>query len=88
MKIFTVAAVIQLYTQVRETTQVFLESLLLAAWQNVTDFFPAFIQALAAKDWSEVLVRLLILVGTVVMVYRLVRKMPLTVLKLVPTDNF
>ena len=64
----------------------FVGSLLSAAWQNVIDFFPAFIEAIVAKDWSEACIRLLIIASAVLMIYRLVRKMPFVALRSVWAD--
>lgn len=81
MQIFSTEMIPEIYVQSREFAQVFFGALLSAAWQNIVDFFPALIEALAAKDWSEAIIRLLVLAGTVVMIYRLVRKMPFMALK-------
>lgn len=86
MQIFTTEMIIQAYAQSREFVQMFVGSLLSAAWQNVIDFFPAFIEAIVAKDWSEACIRLLIIASAVLMIYRLVRKMPFVALRSVWAD--
>lgn len=81
MYIFTTEMIIQTYAQSREFLQMLVNSLLSAAGQNVIDFFPAFIEVIDAKDWGEACIRLLILAGVVLMIYRLARKMPFMALK-------
>lgn len=78
--------IIQAYVQSREFVQMFVGSLLSAAGQNIINFFPAVVEAIAAKNWGEVCIRLLILAGAVLMIYRLVRKMPFMLLRSICAD--
>lgn len=69
------------FSQAREITSLLVGSLLSTAWVEVINFFPAFVGAIVAGDWTGVFVRLLILVSAGLMIYRLVRKMPFMTLQ-------
>ena len=87
MQIFTIEMFIDALIQSREVTSLLVGSLLSTAWTEVISFFPSFIGAILAGDWTGVIVRLLILASCMMVIYRLVRKMPFMVLKSVVDMN-
>ncbi|MBH1956361.1 hypothetical protein I8H84_02155 [Candidatus Saccharibacteria bacterium] len=81
MQIFTIEMFLQALAQAREMVQLFLGTLISLTWQSILEFTPAFMAAFSAHDWSEVVVRLLVIASSVVMICRLVREMPFLALK-------
>lgn len=79
MQLFTTEQLIEVRAQAWGFAREFTISIVQALWQNVVDFLPALVDAFSAKDWGEALLRVAVLIGSVVMLYRFIRKMPLRV---------
>lgn len=81
MQVLTTELLHQLSSAINDTSSQVAGALLSAGWQNIINFLPELFTALASGDWSAATVRLIILAGTVVFLYRLVRKMPFAILR-------
>lgn len=79
MELFTVEQLIDLRVQAWDLVKDFIGSIMQVLWQNIISFFPALMEALAIGNWAEVIIRLSILVGSIVIIYRFMRKMPLRI---------
>lgn len=73
MQIFTVEMLIQMYTQSREIAQELFSVLIAAAWDDVAVSLGGIFTALTSQSWNELLVQALLLIGGLVMLFRLIR---------------
>lgn len=79
MQIFTTELLIQAYVQSREIARAIFGALIETIWSNMAVFFPALFEAIAAGDWDETTLRILVLVGGMIVLFRLIRKIPLKI---------
>ena len=73
MQIFTIEMLIQMYTQSREIAQELFGVLIAAAWDSVAASLGGIVPALTSQSWNELLVQILLLIGGLVMLFRLIR---------------
>ena len=74
MQIFTEAMVHELLRSIADTAQVFFVAFFFTAWQAIVGFFPALTAAFLAGDWSQVVLKLVILLGLGAILVYYVRK--------------
>lgn len=80
MQLFTADQLLDMRIQAWSLARDFMGSIMQVLWQSIINFFPSLIGAFEAGDWIEVIMRLSILVGSIVMIYRLLCKMPIRIL--------
>lgn len=74
MKIFTEDLAAELPKAIFDSVGALSSALFGALWQNVTNFFPSIFAAISNHDWSSVIIYAIILFGTVVILYKPVRR--------------
>lgn len=74
MQIFTLEQLVGAWHQSRETAQILFSSIVDAAWQNVGMYLGQTIEAIQLHEWNTLIASSLVLAGTVVLLYRLIRR--------------
>jgi len=73
MQIITFQNFIQLHTQAQDTAQLLFNIILPASWQNIVIQFSLIHNAVTVHDWTTLIISSLIIVGGIVIFYRLIR---------------
>ena len=73
MQIITFQNFIQIHTQAQDAAQLLFNMILRASWQNIATQFSLIHGGVAVHDWTTLIISSLIIVGGIVIFYRLIR---------------
>lgn len=74
MTLITVQDFIVVFMQSREVSQELFRVIGNALWQNIANFFPTMFGALLEPDWVAFLAYATVLIGSTVLILRIIRK--------------